>query len=248
MADTRYLFRLDDACPWMDHARWASLEALFDRFQIKPIVGVVPCCADPDLRVAPEDPGFWDRVRGWQSKGWSIGLHGYDHVFTGRNRGLVPLNDYTEFSGRPEKEQRDKIRLAWAELIAQGLFPQVWVAPAHTFDKTTLLCLQEETPIRVISDGLSSRPFQRYGMTWVPQQMWRTRTAPPGVWTICLHPNEMDQEALLEVEGFLRASGPQVVSISTIGAVKRQWDFTDGAFEILFRILRAIKRLLRRTK
>ncbi len=246
VADTRYLFRLDDACPWMDHARWAALEALFDRFHVKPIVGVVPCCADPDLKVAPEDPFFWDRARGWQSKGWSIGLHGYNHVFTGRNKGLVPLNDYTEFAGRPESEQREKIRGAWAALMGQGLTPQIWVAPAHTFDRTTLRCLQEETPIRVISDGLSSLPFRRWGMTWVPQQMWRTRTAPSGVWTICLHPNEMDQKALLAVEAFLRTNGPQVISVSKIGVVERNWSLADGVFEAAFRVLRGLKQALRK--
>lgn len=241
MADAQYLIRLDDACPWMDRSRWSAVEAVLDRHGVRPLVGVVPQCADPELRVDEEDPQFWERARGWQAKGWTMGLHGWDHVFVGRARGLVPLNDYTEFAGRPEAEQRDKIRRGWQALRAQGLNPEVWIAPAHTFDRMTLRCLLEETSIRVVSDGLASSPFLRYGFTWLPQQLWRPRRAPAGLWTLCLHPNEMDDEALDGLERFL-AAGTRVTSVGEVGTVTRGWGLGDALFEATFRTLRAIKK------
>jgi len=230
----------------MDRARWLALEALFDRYGVRPLVGVVPHCDDPDLRVDEEDPLFWDRARAWQAKGWTLGLHGWDHVFRGRGRGLVPLNDYTEFAGRPEAEQRQKIRAGWQTLTAQGLAPEVWIAPAHTFDRTTITCLTEETPIRVISDGLSSLPFLRYGMLWLPQQLWKPRSAPSGLWTICLHPNQMETKDLEAIERFL-VDRPRVIGFSEVGPIDRNWGPSDALFELSFRVFRGLKRRLRKT-
>src|SRR6185503_6993375 len=102
MHETRYVFRMDDACPWMAHEKWNSLERIFDRYGVKPVVAVVPDCQDPGLRVDAEDKGFWAKTAAWQAKGWDIALHGFDHVYIGRNRGLVPLNSHTEFAGQPE--------------------------------------------------------------------------------------------------------------------------------------------------
>jgi len=248
MAEPLYLFRLDDACPWMDRARWGRVESLLDRHGVKPIVAIVPQCQDPELRLDTEDPDFWNKARSWQSKGWTMGLHGYDHCLTGVGGGLVPLNRRTEFAGFPEAVQRQKIRLGWEGLRQQGLNPEVWVGPAHTFDRTTLRCLAEETTIRTVSDGLSSYPFLRYGMRWIPQQLWKPRKAPAGVWTICLHPNEMDDSEIEAVEAFLRARSSQTSSLGDLPAVTRNWGASDLAFEIPFRILRTLKRWVRRAK
>ena len=76
----RYLLRLDDACPTMDAARWQTIEDLFDLHAIKPLVAVVPDNRDPNLEKDTPDPAFWDKVRRWQHKGWTIALHGYQHV------------------------------------------------------------------------------------------------------------------------------------------------------------------------
>lgn len=36
---------------------------------------------------------------------------------------------------------------------SHGIDPTVWIAPAHSFDKNTLIALKLETNIRIISDG-----------------------------------------------------------------------------------------------
>ena len=45
------------------------------------------------------DINFWNKVRGWQNKGWHIALHGYDHIYISSNSGLVPFNNKSEFAG-----------------------------------------------------------------------------------------------------------------------------------------------------
>ncbi len=241
MPETRYIFRMDDACPWMAHQKWQTLEDMFDRYGVKPVVAVVPDCQDPGLREDVEDPGFWKKAQAWQAKGWDIALHGFDHVYRGRSRGLVPINARTEFAGQSEEVQRQKIRDGWKLLNDRGLKPTVWIAPAHTFDRTTLRCLAEETDIRTVSDGLSSRPFQRYGFDWVPQQIWAPRTCPPGVWTICLHPNTMSEDMPERIERFLKVHSAEVTSIEALLPIKRRWGLSDGLFELSFRTFRPLK-------
>jgi hypothetical protein len=226
----------------MDHKNWDKLEAIFDSYNVKPVVAVVPHCEDPGLRVADEDPRFWEKVIRWQNKGWAIALHGYNHVYIGKSRGLVPLNGRTEFAGIPEETQRLKIREGYRDLQEKGVNPTVWIAPAHTFDKTTLRILQEETPIRIVSDGLSRRPFSRYGMQWVPQQLWGPHNAPSGVWTVCLHPSSMSPDMPERLEVFLKKSSAQCVPLETVLKNLPKWGVPDLLFELGFRFLRTWKK------
>ena len=45
----KYLIRMDDACPTMDHDKWEYLEKILDEFSIKPIIAVVPKNVDEEL-------------------------------------------------------------------------------------------------------------------------------------------------------------------------------------------------------
>jgi predicted deacetylase len=246
VAKAQYLVRLDDACPWMDRDRWGRLEALFDNLGVQPLVAVIPECRDPEVKPFPEDPGFWDTVRRWQAKGWSLALHGHTHELGPCGPSLVPLNRYTEFAGRPEAEQRAKIRAGWQTMAAQGVEPTYWVAPAHTFDATTLKVLSEETSLRWVSDGLSNRPFVRHGFRWVPQQLWRPRNCPAGVWTLCLHPNDVTPAFETSLAAFLGSHRSSMGSWTAVVGADRRWGLGDLNFELSFRALRAAKRILKK--
>jgi hypothetical protein len=245
VADPRYLVRLDDACPWRDRGPWDRLEALFDRLGVRPLVAVIPDCRDPEVRPGTEDPAFWQRVRGWKAKGWALALHGHTHELGPCGSSLVPLNRYTEFAGRPEAEQRAKIRSGWGLMTAEAVAPDWWVAPAHTFDRTTLKVLTEETSIRRISDGLSNRAFVRHGFSWVPQQLWRPRSCPDGLWTLCLHPNDHTPAFEARLEAFLTEHQAHLATWDT-AVSDRPWGGGDGLFEASFRTLRFVKRMLKK--
>ena len=55
----KYIIRMDDACPTMDHDKWEYLEKILDEFSIKPIVAVVPKNVDDTLNCKESDPLFW---------------------------------------------------------------------------------------------------------------------------------------------------------------------------------------------
>lgn len=184
-----YLIRFDDVCPTMRWSTWRVVEEILLAFGVKPILSVVPDNQDESLNVEERNEGFWDQVRRWQARGWTIGLHGYHHVYSSRDGGLVNISRSSEFSGLPFSLQLSKLQSALNIFRREGVRPDLWVAPGHSFDLTTLQVLRE-LGIRCVSDGFALYPYRdNLGMVWIPQQLWRFRKLPWGVWTICLHLN-----------------------------------------------------------
>lgn len=184
---TRYLLRLDDICPTMDWGAWDPFERAMDDAGVRPLVAVIPDNQDPEFRVGPANPDFWDRARAWQAKGWSVGVHGYRHEQATRDGGLLALNERSEFAGLPAAEQGAKLERALAVFARERVKPDAWVAPWHSFDAATKAALAGRG-LRVISDGFSVLPYRDDdGLLWVPSQLWRFRRMPFGVWTVCWH-------------------------------------------------------------
>lgn len=54
-----YILRLDDASEYMDVDKWQRMETLLDKYNIKPLVGIIPDNQDPSLAgVYTQDPTF----------------------------------------------------------------------------------------------------------------------------------------------------------------------------------------------
>lgn len=245
----RYLIRLDDACPTMRASAWDALETAFDRLSIRPIVGVIPDNRDPALVCDPPAPGFWDTVRRWQSKRWTIALHGLHHTYHPMglaDQALVPMHRKSEFVGLPLEQQRAMLRQSWAVFRQHGVRPTVFMAPSHTFDEQTLAALRLETDIDTVTDGLAIQPFRRGGLRWIPQQLWRLRRMPFGVWTVCLHPNAMSDDEVNRFIARLEEFAVDVVSASALDAsYSPSMTWIDRGFEALFL---AMMRRKRRTR
>ena len=191
---TRFLLRIDDICPTLNWTVWQKIETLLIEEDVKPILAVIPDNQDPELHQGEFDEHFWDRVRAWQARGWTIGLHGYQHRYVTRNPGILGLNKYSEFAGLPLNEQRAKLEKAVDIFSREGVLPEVWVAPAHSFDANTIQALAS-LGIHTISDGFSLYPHRdSQGMLWIPQQLWRLRPVPPGIWTLCVHLQDEDPD------------------------------------------------------
>lgn len=197
----RYLIRFDDICPTMNWSVWEQVETILNHYGIKPIVAIVPDNLDNELVIDSAKDDFWDRAKTWQNSGWTIALHGYQHIYSTKFSGLTKINNYSEFVGLSYEEQLEKLQLGMQILNANNINPKVWVAPGHSFDELTIKALSK-LGINIISDGYYYRPVRRLGMVWVPQQLWRFRWMRWGLWTVCFHTNEfLVQE---DVERFAR--------------------------------------------
>ena len=79
--DKKILIRFDDICENMNWDFMNRCEVIFDKYDIKPLLGVIPSNLDDDLKKWPKNDNFWDMVRAWQNKGWEISMHGYNHLY-----------------------------------------------------------------------------------------------------------------------------------------------------------------------
>ena len=190
------LMRFDDIGPGMRWSIWEPLETFLIAQGIKPILGVIPDNHDPRLEHQPRRDDFWPRIKKLQSLGWSIGMHGYQHSYVTRSPGCVGKNLYSEFAGLPYQIQLEALTRAKQVMEESGVTPALFVPPAHTFDAHTIRALLA-IGIDRLSDGFSLFPFRdAQGMLWIPQQIWRARAIPFGVWTVCFHPNNWSQADL----------------------------------------------------
>ncbi len=216
MNESRYIVRFDDICPTMNWQVWEGIESFLDRFGVKPILAVVPDNVDPKLIVDEPRADFWDRVRGWQAKGYTIAIHGYQHRYVNTNPGIMGITPQSEFAGLSPAEQEEKLRKGLAIFEAQGVKADAWVAPSHSFDDVTVDLLAR-LGVPVISDGLWPMPHTRpNGITWVPQQLWGFERMKPGIWTVCNHHNKWSPERLARFGAELEAFAPEMTDVATV--------------------------------
>lgn len=198
----QYLIRLDDFCPTMLQHRRERFLSILARYNVSPIVAVVPDNQDPDLNRQTSDPEFWIRMGSLQAAGATIAMHGYRHLCASRGRSLLGLHEETEFAGVDPSLQQQWIRSGLAILRREGLEPRLFVAPRHGFDRHTLYALAEEG-LSVLSDGFARRPFTRDEVIWIPQQLWEPVAKETGLWTICLHTNTASASLEERLDRFL---------------------------------------------
>ena len=235
----KYIIRFDDACPTMDSQKWQLVEDLCDKYDIKPIVAVIPNNEDPKQIKEEVDSQFWDKVRNWQKKGWHIALHGYDHVYISKSSGLVPFNSKSEFAGLSYEVQATKIKKGIAIFNKENISTNIWVAPSHTFDENTLKALKEHTDINIVSDGVALTPFKKYGFNWITQQLWHYRKMPFGTWTCCVHPNEMNEKEYTTLEKFIEKNYQYFTDVKSLKYIKNS--ILNILFEKVYWFIRKIK-------
>jgi len=213
---TQYLLRFDDICPTMNWRVWAEIETLLVQRQFQPLLAVVPDNRDPGLQVDSPAGDFWDRVRAWQDRGWTIALHGFQHRYVTRSAGMVAIRKKSEFAGLPAEVQREKLRRGLEIFERERITSRVWIAPGDSFDAATVALLPE-FGIRVISGGYFRYPYVcPRRMTWVPQQLYYFRPAPTGVWTVCYHHNQWGASQPRTFREDVDQYGANIVSLDTI--------------------------------
>lgn len=212
----QYIIRLDDACPTMNHANWEKIENLLDKYQIKPIVGVIPDNKDPDFHWE-EKNDFYTQVLSWQSKGWTIALHGKNHVLhTAVKRHYYQKSNsiYTEFAGVDLEKQKEMICEGIEILKKHGIETDIFFAPAHTYDKNTAIACRESGTIKYISDGYSLKPFKRDGMIFIPSICdGPFNIKIPGVYTFVCHPSVMEEKQFEKIRDFLDKNKKRMTSV-----------------------------------
>ena len=229
-----YLMRLDDASEHWNKDNWHRMHDVLARYSISPIFAIIPDNTDPELLKYSLDEEYDRTVSEWIAEGWTPFLHGFNHFFHTKEKGINPVNDYSEFAGLSLEEQREKIGAGYRMLSKKGIPVKGFIAPAHTFDDNTIEALRLETDIRVISDTVANDVYYHNGFYYIPQQSGRVRKLPFRLTTFCLHPNTMDDAGFAELEAFLKKYSGKFVGFDDIKLKKRKKSLLDKALSYLY--------------
>lgn len=203
--------RLDDITPDMDWERFLKFKALLDRYQVKPLIGVVPDNRDENLVKdgslnAPGRPKeFWEYVKTLEKEGWVIAMHGFRHIYSTKKGGCFPLNNFSEFAGLPFKTQKDMLAEGKRILEEKGIFTDIFMAPAHSYDKNTLRALRE-AGFRALTDGFGSEPYRWKELDFYPISFKLSRTfkKKKGYSTMVVHIGTVSEEDLTRYESYFK--------------------------------------------
>ena len=233
----------------MNWESWDKIEETLVSLEIKPIVAIVPNNKDKRLIFSSDNDLFWLKVRRWQKLGWSIAVHGYQHKYITQDPGLMKLNKYSEFSGLPYKIQINYLQNALSIFEKNGVFPDVWIAPAHSFDKVTVQVLYE-LGIKIISDGFYLKPVRKMNMIWIPQQLWRFRDFSYGIWTVCYHINNLNKSELEKICKDLNKYRGRITYLDNIlnNTKIQKINMSDAIFSFIWRSMVKVKRMKSKLK
>lgn len=188
--DLKILIRFDDICPTMDYVQFNRAVELMDRYNVKPLIGVIPNCKDNDLMIEPLHEDFWNYVKSLQAKGYTVAMHGYEHVFCSPHRGMVTNRIGSEFAGLSLEQQIEKIKKGKEILISNGVETEVFFAPAHSYDHNTLRALAV-CGFKYMSDGKSNKAYCIEGVKCLPcRSAGAAKIRGAGYYTSVFHAHE----------------------------------------------------------
>lgn len=185
--------RMDDITPDMDWAKFLRFKELCDRYQVKPLIGIVPANMDENLRIDEPKTDFWAYVRELEREGWCIAQHGVTHSYTTKKMGCFPLNRLSEFAGTGYENQYQALKKGRKILSSHGIGTDIFMAPAHSFDRNTVKALKK-LGFRGMTDGFGENPYVRWGMTFYPisYKQGSSLKKTKGYTTFVVHTNTMD--------------------------------------------------------
>ncbi|MDE7323016.1 MAG: DUF2334 domain-containing protein [Lachnospiraceae bacterium] len=221
--------RMDDITPDMDWTKFMRFKALCDLYQVKPLIGVVPSNMDENLHICdPKDApvkDFWGYVRELVNAGWCVAQHGVTHIYTTKKMGCFPLNRLSEFAGIGYDRQYEALKEGSSILMQHGIRTDIFMAPAHSFDRNTIKALKRLGFCRM-TDGFGDCPYQRWGMTFYPisyrQGSVLKNKAEKGCTTFVVHTNTMSDKDFERYEQFFAAYRDRLVSYAAFLEMKPQ--------------------------
>ncbi len=210
---SRYFFRLDDIAPNMNWDNFNRLILIFNKYNVKPLLAVIPDNQDTELLKRPLNRDFLVIMGDLKRNGWIIAQHGYRHVYGNQNGGILNINSKSEFAGLDFETQRQMAENG--KKILEEKFGDIntFIAPAHSFDKNTAIALSAND-FKYISDGIALYPFKKWGLVWLPQIFWRLRKFPVGLITFALHPNTVNLREIDVLEKFIHENRSEIGNFS----------------------------------
>ena len=237
------LVRLDDIAENMNWELMYKCEDLFNKYNIKPILGVVPNNQDPLFLNFPKEINFWSKIKEWQNKGWEISMHGYSHIYENETlkKDYFSIGGKSEFFGKKLDEQKDKIKKGLDIFNEKKINIRSFFAPNHTYDKNTFIALKNFGITQVI-DGYGIKPYDELGIKFIPQLFYKLIVLPFGVQCTQIHLNDWKEKDFNEFQIFVEKNKDIIVTYDFV--LK---NYTSGFFSnIINKFIKIILIFLRK--
>ena len=197
----KILIRFDDVAENMNWHLMNKCEVLFDKLNIKPVMGVIPNNEDKDLLIYPKKENFWGIVKKWQSKGWEIAMHGYNHIYDKETykKDFFEYGGRSEFFGHTLDVQLKKVKKGLEIFKKNNINVRTFFSPNHTYDLNTFEALKL-SGINQVIDGYGLKPYLENNIKFIPQLFYKPIFLPLGLQTTQIHLNYLTEK---ELDNFL---------------------------------------------
>ena len=212
--NTGILIRFDDVAPNMNWTMMEKCEVLLNKFNIKPVLGVIPNNQDNELMNYPIKNDFWNIVKNWQTKNWSIAMHGYTHLYDADTfkKDYFGYGGRSEFFGHSYEEQIFKIKKGLKLFRDNNIEITTFFAPNHTYDLNTFKALKECGIFQVI-DGYGLSTFTFNEIKFVPQLFYNLYMLPYGIQSTQIHLNSWTENDFHVFEKFIEKYHKKVINL-----------------------------------
>ena len=238
--------RFDDINPKMNWERFYKIKSIINKYKIKCILGVVPKCEDKEFTNFPEKKDYISFLQQMKSDGHLIAQHGYKHIIDSESKGFFGNEKKSEFAGLDYKTQFEKIYKGKKILLKNQLWQPIFMAPFHTFDKTTLKVLRN-LDFRLITDGFSRYPYELRGIKLIPQiSSMPLPKYLPLISQLCIHINNISDDKLKYLMSFIEKNNHLFISpIDALNFEKNNifYKFENKIIGYLIRNYRNIKKI-----
>jgi predicted deacetylase len=236
-------FRIDDVSLYMNWENFNHLVKVFDKNSIKPLLGVIPNNHDPELCRLAYDSNGWDKIIQLKESGWMISQHGYKHLYSTKDPGILGINQYSEFAGIDYSKQYEMISDGKNLLDQRGLASDIFMAPAHSYDRNTLIALKQ-LGFKYVTDGYSIFPYENNSLKFIPCQSSRPINGLIGIITVCLHPNTMMASDFEELNKWIEGNSHKICDYS-YALNYPSYGLLSKAIEKFVLALRYVKKVVR---
>ena len=197
----KFYLRLDDFSDYCNIHNWKRLFLLISKYDIIPLVGVIP--KNDDSTLFYSNVALRDIINLLIEHKCIVALHGFNHVYSGQVKSFYSKNVKSEFAGLDYDVQLSKIVGGLKELKDLGIKTDIFFAPSHSYDENTFKALKS-AGIKYVCDGIGFSNYSRRGLEFIPQQFGEVRDIwLGGSYVFCLHPNTMLDSDFLVLEKFL---------------------------------------------
>ena len=212
-SNTGLLIRLDDIAANMNWHLMEKCEKLFDKYNIKPLLGVVSNNKDPELLLNQKKDNFWDQIRKWHNKNWEIAMHGYTHIYDTETNKKDYFNygGKSEFFGHSYEVQSSKIKKSLEIFNNEKIKVRSFFAPNHTYDHNTFAALRDNNISNII-DGYGIMPYKKDNLNFFPQLFYKQIMLPFGIQSTQIHLNYWNDKDYEKFENFIIKNNSKIIS------------------------------------